>query len=219
MLATQLINSGFHSVHLTDSASLALQLMEDYDVQHLPVLSEDKYMGLVSKSDLLDLSEEQSISAESAYILPYSIKGEEHFLTALKLAAEKEITLVPVINDQSELLGVISITELLYRLSNFLGNNEPGGIIVLEISKRNFSFGEISRLVETNDALITQCNTFTEPETGLVIITLKINKIEISAIVATFQRYEYIVRYYFGEEQYSNELKDNYNHLLAYLNV
>jgi CBS domain-containing protein len=193
--------------------------MEDYDVQHLPVLAEEKYVGLVAKSDLLDLSEEQAIGSESSYILPYSIKGEEHFLTALKLAAEKEISLVPVINDQSELLGVISIAELLYRLSNFLGNNEPGGMIVLEISKRNFSFGEISRLVETNDALITQCNTFTEPETGLVIITLKINKIEISAIVATFQRYEYIVRYYFGEEQYSNELKDNYNHLLAYLNV
>ena len=219
MLATQLINSGFPSVHLTDSASLALQLMDDYDVQHLPVISEEKFMGLVAKADLLDLSEEQAIGADSSFILPYSIKGEEHFLTALKLAAEKEISLVPVINDQLELLGVISITELLYRLSNFLGNNEPGGLIVLEISKRNFSFGEISRLVETNDALITQCNTFTEPETGLVIITLKINKIEISAIVATFQRYEYIVRYYFGEEQYANELKDNYNHLLAYLNV
>ncbi len=219
MLATQLINSGFPSVHLTDSASLALQLMDDYDVQHLPVISEEKFMGLVAKADLLDLSEEQAIGVESSFILPYSIKGEEHFLTALKLAAEKEISLVPVINDQLELLGVISITELLYRLSNFLGNNEPGGIIVLEISKQNFSFGEISRLVETNDALIKQCNTFTEPETGLVIITLKINKIEISAIVATFQRYEYIVRYYFGEEQYANELKDNYNHLLAYLNV
>jgi CBS domain-containing protein len=219
MLATQLINSSFPSVHLTDSAALALQLMEDYDVQHLPVLAEEKYVGLVAKSDLLDLSEEQALGNEGVLILPYSIKAEEHFLTALKLAAEKEISLVPVINEQSELLGVISITELLYRLSNFLGNNEPGGIIVLEISKRNFSFGEISRLVETNDALITQCNTFTEPETGLVIITLKVNKIEISAIVATFQRYEYIVRYYFGEESYANELKDNYNHLLAYLNV
>lgn len=219
MLATQLLNSSFPSVHLTDSAALALQLMEDYDVQHLPVLAEDKYAGLVAKSDLLDVSEEQVLGSDGVLILPYSIKAEEHFLTALKLAAEKEISLVPVINELSELLGVISITELLYRLSNFLGNNEPGGIIVLEISKRNFSFGEISRLVETNDALITQCNTFTEPETGLVIITLKVNKIEISAIVATFQRYEYIVRYYFGEESYANELKDNYNHLLAYLNV
>ena len=193
MLVAQLINSGFPTVHLNDSASLALQLMDDYDVQHLPVIAEEKYLGLVAKSDLLDLSEEQTLASDTALIHHYAVKGEEHFL--------------------------IPIAELIQHLSNFLGNNEPGGIIVLEISKRNFSFGEISRLVETNDALITQCNTFTEPETGLVIITLKINKIEVSAIVATFQRYEYIVRYYFGEENYANELKDNYNHLLAYLNV
>ncbi len=219
MLSTQLINSGFPSVHLNDSASMALQLMDDYDVQHLPVIAEEKYLGLVAKSDLLDLPEEQVLAFDTTLIYSYSVKGEEHFLSALKLASDKEISLVPVINEQNELLGVIPVAELIQYLSNFLGNNEVGGIIVLEISKRNFSFGEISRLVETNDALITQCNTFTEPETGLVIITLKINKIEVSAIVATFQRYEYIVRYYFGEENYANELKDNYNHLLAYLNV
>jgi len=219
MLATQIINTGFPTLHLNDSAALALQLMDDYDVQHLPVLVDEKFVGLIAKSDLLDIVETDFVGSDSAMLLLYSVKGEEHFLVALKLAAEKEISLVPVINEQSELLGVITMNDLLYRLSNFLGNNEPGGIIVLEISKRNFSFGEISRLVETNDALITQCNTFTEPETGLVIITLKVNKIEISAIVATFQRYEYIVRYYFGEENYTNELKDNYNHLLAYLNV
>ncbi|MEI8075424.1 MAG: CBS domain-containing protein [Bacteroidota bacterium] len=219
MLSTQLINSGFPSVHLNDNASLALQLMDDYDVQHLPVIAEEKYLGLVAKSDLMDLSEEQVLAFDTSLIYPYSVKGEEHFLSALKLASDKEISLVPVINEQNELLGVIPVTELIQYLSNFLGNNEVGGIIVLEISKRNFSFGEISRLVETNDAIIKQCNTFTEPETGLVIITLKINKIEVSAIVATFQRYDYIVRYYFGEENYANELKDNYNHLLAYLNV
>lgn len=219
MLVAQLINSGFPAVHLNDSASLALQLMDDFDVQHLPVIADEKYIGLVAKTDLLDIPEEQILSFDTSLIHSYSVKGEEHFLAALKLASDKEISLVPVINEQSELLGVIPVAELLQYLSNFLGNNEPGGIIVLEISKRNFSFGEISRLVETNDALITQCNTFTEPETGLVIITLKINKIEVSAIVATFQRYEYIVRYYFGEENYANELKDNYNHLLAYLNV
>ena len=49
--------------------------------------------------------------------------------------------------------------------------------------------------------------------------TLKLNKIEISDIVATFQRYEYIVRYFFGEEEYANELKENYNHLISYLNM
>lgn len=219
MLAAQLVNSGFPSVHLLDTASIALQLMDDFDVQHLSVINEDNYLGLIAKSDLLDLSDEQTIAAAESLILQVSVKGEQHFLEVLKLASEKELSLVPVINEQGELLGVIPVTELLHQLSHFLGNDERGGLIVLEISKRNFSFGEICRLVETNDAYITQCNTVTEAETGLVIITLRVNKIEISAIVATFQRYEYVVRYYFGEEAYANELKDNYNHLLAYLNV
>lgn len=219
MLASQILHTGFPSLHLTDRVSLALQLMDEYDVQHLPVLSEDHYVGLIAKSDLLDVEEDQTIATIQDQFANLSIKGEEHFLVALKMAAEREFSLVPVINEQSELLGVITLANLIQQLSRFVGNEEKGGVIVLEISKRNYSFGEISRLVETNDALITQCNTFTEPETGLIIITLKVNKIEISAIVATFQRYDYAVRYYFGEESYTNELKDNYNHLLAYLNV
>jgi len=219
MLASQILHTGFPSLHLTDRVSLALQLMDEYDVQHLPVLSEDHYVGLIAKSDLLDVDEDQTIASIQDQFANLSIKGEEHFLVALKMAAEREFSLVPVINELSELLGVITLSNLIQQLSRFVGNEEKGGVIVLEISKRNYSFGEISRLVETNDALITQCNTFTEPESGLIIITLKVNKIEISAIVATFQRYDYAVRYYFGEESYTNELKDNYNHLLAYLNV
>ncbi len=219
MLASQILHTGFPSLHLTDRVSFALQLMDEYDVQHLPVLSEEHFVGLIAKSDLLDVDEEQTIATIQDQFANLSIKGEEHFLVALKMAAEREFSLVPVINEQAELLGVITLASLMQQLSRFVGNEEKGGVIVLEISTRNYSFGEISRLVETNDAVITQCNTFTEPETGLIIITLKVNKIEISAIVATFQRYDYVVRYYFGEESYTNELKDNYNHLLAYLNV
>ena len=92
-------------------------------------------------------------------------------------------------------------------------------VVVLETEKRNFSFGELSRLVETNDAYITQLNTYTEAGTGLVVITIKINKIEVSDIVATFQRYDYVVRHFYGEEEYANELKENYQHLLSYLNM
>lgn len=114
---------------------------------------------------------------------------------------------------------MILTAELLKTLSVFLGNEDKGAVIVLETDKRNFSFGELSRLVETNDAYITQLNTYTESSTGLVIITLKINKMEVSDVVATFQRYEYVVRYYFGEEEYANELKENYRHLISYLNM
>ncbi len=219
MLASQLINSGFPSVNLFDRIALALQLMDEYDVLHLPVLSEEKFAGIISKDDLLDADENGSLASVESSLQHLSVKGEEYYLSALKLIADNELSLLPVVNEQAELAGVITSKDLLRRISLFIGNEDRGGIIVLEIDKRNFSFGEISRLVETNDAYITQLNTHTETDTGLVVVTIKVNKIEISDIVATFQRYDYVVRYYFGEEAYANELKENYNHLISYLNM
>lgn len=140
-------------------------------------------------------------------------------MSALRIVSHNELSLLPIVNTQMELAGVVLTKELLKSISLFLGIEEKGAIIVLETDKRNFSFGELSRLVETNDSYITQLNTYTEAGTGLVIITLKINKIEVSDIVATFQRYDYVVRYYFGEEEYANELKENYQHLISYLNM
>jgi len=219
MLASQLINTHYPAINLFDKVSFALQLMEDYDVQHLPVLSEEKFAGIVSKDDLLDADEDAPVSSLEEQLIKAAVKSEEYFLSALKVASRHQLSLVAVINEQQELAGVITLVSLLQNLSTFLGNEEPGGLIVIEIDKRNFSFGELSRLVETNDAYITQLNTYTEAETGLVIVSIKINKVEVSDIVATFQRYDYQVRYYFGEEQFTNELKENYNHLMSYLNM
>lgn len=219
MLASQLINTHYPAINLFDKVSFALQLMDDYDVQHLPVLSEEKYVGLASKDDLLDADDNASVSSLEDLLIKASVKSEGYFLTALKTVSQHQLSLVAVINEQQELTGVITLTNLMQNLSTFLGNDEPGGLIVIEIDKRNFSFGEISRLVETNDAYITQLNTYTEAETGLVIVSIKINKAEVSDIVATFQRYDYQIRYYFGEEQFANELKENYNHLMSYLNM
>lgn len=219
MLASQMINTGFPAVNLFDRASLALSLMDEYDVLHLPVLSEEKFAGVISKDDLFDMDEKALLASAETAVQKISVKGEEHFLAALKLIAENDLSLLPVVNEQSELIGVIPAKEMLRTMSGFVGNEDKGGIIVLESDKRNFSFGEISRLVETNDAYITQLNTHTEGDTGQLVITLKVNRIEISDIVATFQRYEYNVRFYFGQEEYANELKENYNHLISYLNM
>lgn len=219
MLASQLINSGFPAINLFDKVSYALQLMDEYDLFHLPVLSEEKFAGIISKDDLLDADENNLVATIESSLLNVSIKGEEYFLHALKQVADHELSLLPVVNGQAELQGVIVTRDLVRNVSAFIGNETRGGIIVLETEKRNFSFGEINRLVETNDAYITQLNTYTEPDTGLVIITLKVNKTEISDIIATFQRYDYMIRYYFGEETYANELRENYNHLISYLNM
>ncbi len=219
MLVAQLIQTDYPILHLTDKVSFALQLMDDNEIQDLPVVENETFIGSVSKDTLLEADEETTIDTLQGNFSSNCVKKEEYFLTAVKGVVESDSTLIAVINESKEYLGVITSAALLEQLSIYVGTVEPGGIIVLEVERRNYSFGEISRLIETNDAYITQLNTYTEIDTGLVIVSLKINKVEISDIIATFHRYEYVVRYYFGEEQFTNELKDNYNHLMTYLNI
>lgn len=219
MLASQLIQQTFPILHLTDKIGFALQLMDEYDVQHLPIINDEIFIGSVAKSDLLDEDESHQLVAVEDSFITAVVKKDAFIIGALKIITDNELSVLPVVNELGELQGTIAINTLLQSLSKFLGTGEPGGIIVMEAERRNFSFGEISRLVETNDAYITQLNTYTESETGLVIISVKVNKVEISDILATFQRYDYVIRYYFGEEQFANELKENYNHLMTYLNL
>ena len=219
MLNNQLLRSGYPNIHLYDKVSLALSMMEDYDIQHLPVVDNELFVGIISKTDLLDANDDQPVASLQDLFINVSAKSDRYFLSTLHLFKEHHLSLIPVTSDKGEILGNINQEDIIAALHQFLGCDEPGGIIVLEIDKRHFSFGEICRLVETNDAMIMQLNTSFQKDTGRVLATIKINKTEISDIVATFQRYEYEVKLYFGEELYTNELKDNFQHLMNYLNI
>ncbi|MCW3110184.1 MAG: hypothetical protein JWQ09_4690 [Segetibacter sp.] len=219
MLANQLIAHHYPTVEPDDKVFLALQLIEDFDTLHIAVVDHNKYLGIISKDDLLDADNNSSIRVIMGGMLQKAVKSTEHFLSALKLASQNNLSMVPVVNNEQEWIGAIPSAELLKAAAQFTGAEEPGAVIVLEMERKSYSFGEISRLVETNDAYITQFNTFFETETGLLIVTIKINKVEVSDILSTFQRYEYSVRYFIGEEHYENELRYNYDHLMSYLKI
>jgi acetoin utilization protein AcuB len=220
LLNKEIISSAIPSLHLNDPVSQALDLMADFHVTHLPVVVEDKLAGLVSEDDLLNVENDETLLAQ---LQPSFSKIAAHadgfFYEAVQLVNENGLTLIPVVAGEEEYAGSIIATDLLKQLGRTAGVNDLGGIIVLEMDKISFSFTEISKLVETNDAQIIQLNTFKDGTSGNFYITLRINKAEISDIVATFQRYEYQVKYYFGEELYENELRSNYDHLMNYLNI
>jgi CBS domain-containing protein len=195
-------------------------MMNDCHVSHLAVSENEKYMGLISEETLMQVTDDSSEISEIKESFPILfVKENDHFLKALQMAVDNRLSIVPVLGEDNELIGVVSYRELLKQASEFMNIKEPGGLIVLETESNNYSFSEISRLVETNDAQITQLNTNTDVVTGLMQITIKLNKSEISDIVSTFQRYEYNVKYYFGEELYENELRSNYDNLMNYLKL
>lgn len=220
MLTIELINNNIPRLKLKDSVGRALQLINDFRVTHLPVVKDDKFLGLVSEDDLLDQDESKMpIELMQESFIHAAVHDNEHFLNAVTCSNQIDSTVVPVINEENELMGVITTNELLKTIGNFAGTNEIGGIIVLEMERSQFAISEISRIVESNDATILHLNTTIHAETGMLTVTLHINKKEISAIVATFERYEFDVIYYFGNEKFENEIHSNYRHLMNYLDI
>ena len=220
MLTTDLINGNIPRLQLQDSIVKALQLVNDFRVTHLPVVSDNKFLGLLSEEDLLDAEDEKlTIEVLQEHFIPASVKDNMHFLNAVNASIQFDTSIVPVINEEGELAGVISTSDLLKTLGNFAGANEIGGIIVLEMERSQFAISEISRIVESNDCTILHLNSNTDAITGMLTVTLHINKREISTVVATFERYEYDVLYYFGNENFENEIHSNYRHLMNYLDI
>lgn len=207
-------------VHGHDTVTRALQIMQDEQVTQLPLVEGDLYMGLVQEQYLLEVEDDQELLQGYAGILPRpSVKLEDHFLQALQLSSLNELHIIPVIGEEQELVGVLTTKELLAELSRFLGLHEPGAFLVVEKELHQYSLSDISKLVESNDAQVTQLNTLSNEQTGMMLITIRVNKSEISDIIATFQRYDYKICFVAGEEQYTNELRSNYDHLMHYLKI
>ena len=220
MLAVELNNNDIPQLQLQDTVAKALQLFSDFKVSHLPVVAEEKFVGLISEEDLLDANNKNMLIEllQKDFILA-SINENDHFLQAVNISNQYQTNIVPVINFDKELVGTISGQTLLRTLGYFSGSQEIGGIIVLEMERNQFTISEISRIVESNEATVLHLNTTLQPETGLLRVTIHINKKELSAVIAAFERYEYDVVHYFGEEKFENEIQSNYRHLMNYLDI
>ncbi|MBK8496480.1 MAG: hypothetical protein IPL50_16845 [Chitinophagaceae bacterium] len=63
-----------------------------------------------------------------------------NILNAVTCSNQVDSTIVPVINDENELVGVITTNDLLKTIGNFAGTNEIGGIIVLKWNAASLPF-------------------------------------------------------------------------------
>jgi acetoin utilization protein AcuB len=56
-------------------------------------------------------------------------------------------------------------------------------------------------------------------DTSLIHVTLKLNSYSLQNIIATFERFDYVVKASFSERDLSEALKERYQSFMHYLNV
>jgi CBS domain-containing protein len=219
MTAAELLTNNIPPLQITDSVQQALELMHEFHVTELPVVLNHKPVGLLYEEDLQDRIDTDTVERYVRKEGQIKVLATDFFLAVLKTMHLRKLSIVPVVREDGEYMGVITEENLLNAASHYNSAAEPGAIIILQMEPNSFSISELGRIVESNDARIIHLNTWKDANNGQLMVAIKINKPDLQDILATLERYEYNVIQYFGENLTEEELKLNYDHLMNYLNI
>jgi|TARA_B100000497_G_scaffold18933_1_gene22421 CBS domain-containing protein len=219
VIAKNAIEESTPYLRITDSVQFAVELMEEFKQEHLPVLNGKELVGVVSEQQLIDTVGVDLLSELSFPLIKIAIKEHTHLFDAMKAGFESRSSILPVVNSEDNYIGLISPRSLLIKLSEFNFARESGGIFVLEIPAHDYSLAEISRIVESNKASVLSIATTTIEGSAELQVTVKVNTLDLTYIIATLERYNYTISNIFHQAEQIDQLKDRYDALMHYLNV
>lgn len=221
MLVKDFITKEIPVLKSFDTGAYALALMDDNKVKHLPLLTDNTtYQGIVSERELLSCADLERPLSELNFISSDLIRPDAHLLEALSLMARNRLSVLPVVSIDNEYIGCMTQEGLIMALSDFCQADVAGSIIILEVLPVDYSVVDIAHLVESNHAHIIGLFTQIESTTGRLLVTLKVDQEDASAIIRTFVRFNYVVLWHFMKNGVVDDIfQQRMNELIHYLEI
>jgi len=221
MIAEELINHMIPPLKVTDDAHKAIVWMEEFRCNHLPVVEEGQLLGFVSEDIILESNDiEKSLGDFELMGKECVVSLESHWYDILRIAGENKLQIVAVQNDDHQYAGVITVQDIMTSFAQTAAVKMQGGILVLSMELIDYSMAEISRLVEENKAKIISSTMVEDTmDPGKIKLTLKINQVDLSRIVATLERFGYHVIGRYQEMRKDTDDNNRIDMLLKYLNI
>lgn len=218
MIANDLITEEIPPLVHTDTGEKAINWMDEFKVSHLPVLKNGNFVGVVSESDILDhLDLDQTLDGLFQHLPRPYVKSTAHIYEVLAKMSEFKLSVIPILDEQEHYVGCTSIYKLMTELANTGSIKETGGILILEINSIDYSMSQIAQIVESNNARILSSYILSNPDTTKLDVTLKINQLDLTSIIRTFERYDYIVKATFQYGVGDEDLNWRYDALLNFM--
>lgn len=221
MIAEDLINHMIPPLKGSDDAHKAIVWMEEFRCNHMPVVDDGKLLGFISEEIILETNNiEKQVSDFRLVGQNCYVSITSHFYDILKIAADNKLQMVAVLNETGEYSGVITVQDTLTFFAQSAAVQMPGGILVMSMNHNDYSLAEISRLIEENNTKILSSIVKEDPlDPGKIRLTLKVNQLDLSRIVATLERFQYKVIGRYQESKPIGSEKERIDMLLRYLDI
>ena len=189
------------------------------DCSHYPIVDGGLYYGAISASEIEIMPvSEQKIDDIKQMIQVFYATESMNWFEVLQNFATYNANLMPVLDKKKAYLGYYELDDFLnlFKCTPFL--HEEGVILVVAKHVNDYSFSEITQIVESNNA--TLYGAFVSKiENELAHITLKLSLHDINNTLHSFRRYKYQILNEFEKDTYLEELNDRSDYLQRYLNI
>lgn len=220
MIAAQLIVDLLPPIKPTESCQKALHWMSEFKVAHLPVVSVNDFLGIIAEEDLLDNnSQHLTIAASKIKLSDIFVYEYQHIFEVMRVMSENNLTIVPILDTKEAYIGSTTLSQLMTLTANTTSIKEPGGVIVVRVNSKDYSLAQIAQIVESNNARILSSYVTSSSDTTEIEVTIKINKLELGAILQTFNRYDYTVINTYQRKDDMDDLQNRYDHLMDLLDL
>ena len=223
MIAETLISDSIPAVSLDDSGSKVLTLMEVFRVSHLPIVTDQEYLGVISDKDIFDANDFDAPleTFVTDQLLKPHVHLQNHIFEVAAIASSCGVSIVPVLSDDHLYLGSISRYDLCNQLTTLFSPNEPGGIIELQMCEKDYTLAQITQIIEGNDARVLSLYTWKPGgSTTELNVTIKVNQVDLSGIIQTLTRYNYDIKATFMDQTpLKNLIDDRYDQFMRYINT
>jgi CBS domain-containing protein len=219
MIAKELVSQLIQPLRTSDTGEQALTYMQIYHLKHLPIVNNEQLLGTISEEEITVNPLEEAIGSFELGLNKAYVREGDHLFEVMSVMADHKLSAIPVVDLKDNYMGIITLEDLIQFYARSFSFSEPGGIIVLEIRKADYSLAEISRIIESENAAVLSSFLTHDVASQRIYVTLKTNQIDTQHLEATLERFGYTIKATFSEEGYFESMQDHYDAFLHYLNV
>lgn len=217
MFIKDYISKDYPVFHKTASIEEANEVAKEFGFSHIFIKKKGIYLGALSQAFLED-SPEGNLDSLKIHYERFAILEDGNLLDSIRLFHTFDANIIPIINKEEKYVGYLSSDDIFNEFSKYPLFSETGTLLIVQTNNKSYSFTEVARIIETNNAKLYGCFISAVLEDAYQI-TMKISCDNLSSIDETFERYGYSVVHKYYNDERDELMKDRFGFFQKYLQI
>lgn len=215
---TNYITNDFRAIDSQETIASVQDFFADLNFSHFPVLENGIFIGSIASDDVETFDTDKKVIDYKYTLERFFARKSMIWLDVLEVFAKNHTNIIPVLDENNAYTGYYEMEDIMkfFQETPFL--KEQGGIIIVQKGLLDYSMGQVTQIVESNNGKILGCFV-SEADLENVQITIKIGVGPMNEIIQTYRRYGYEIISEHQEDAYINSLKERSDYLDKYLNI